>query len=204
MKSGTFKLLLMLFAGGAALTALLFASPRDLQPQVAIVERPTPQHPVEIRPTKGTPKVLTTLTNHAGATALVSCSSCHATTKPDRTTRSASQLDKFHQGMKFDHGDQSCLNCHNESDYDTLKLANGSAVEYSQVMQLCGQCHGPQLRDYQMGLHGGMNGHWDLTRGPRTRNSCTHCHDPHAPAYPTVKPVLPPKDRIAIPHSSSH
>jgi len=67
------------------------------------------------------------------------------------------------------------------------------------VMTLCSQCHGPQRRDYNMGLHGGMNGYWDLTKGGRTRNTCINCHDPHAPAFPLVMPVLPPKDRISVP-----
>jgi hypothetical protein len=132
----------------------------------------------------------------------VSCSSCHATTTPNRAILSGGQLEKFHQGLIYSHGSQSCLNCHNESNYDALRLANGDSVDYVDVMTLGGQCHGPQLRDYQRGLHGGMNGHWDLTRGPRTRNNCINCHDPHAPAFPMVQPVFPPRDRVAIPKKS--
>jgi formate-dependent nitrite reductase cytochrome c552 subunit len=64
-----------------------------------------------------------------------------------------------------------------------------------EAMRLCAQCHGPQYRDYKRGSHGGMTGHWDLSRGERTRNNCVDCHDPHAPAYPGTTPVLPPRDR---------
>jgi hypothetical protein len=64
------------------------------------------------------------------------------------------------------------------------------------VMDLCGQCHGPQARDYAHGAHGGMTGYWDLSRGPRERNNCIDCHDPHAPAFPKVRPVFAPKDRF--------
>ena len=39
-----------------------------------------------------------------------------------------------------------------------------------------------------------MTGHWDLTKGPRKRNHCTTCHDPHAPAFPKMLPVFKPLD----------
>ena len=55
--------------------------------------------------------------------------------------------------------------------------------------------------DLERGLHGGMNGHWDLTRGGRTRNTCVNCHDPHTPKFPQVLPVLSPRDRVAVPHT---
>jgi hypothetical protein len=48
-----------------------------------------------------------------------------------------------------------------------------------------------------------MNGHWDLTRGGRTRNTCINCHDPHAPAFPLVMPVLPPRDRVSVQKSTA-
>lgn len=172
-------------------------APSDAPSQTIISN--VPLHPVIIRPGPETPRILTTQTNYAGEIARASCSSCHTTTTPNRNTASSAQLLKFHQGMTYAHGNQSCLNCHNETDYDSLRLANGSSLPYADVMKLCGQCHGPQLRDYEMGLHGGMNGYWDRTRGPRTRNNCVDCHDPHNPAYPVVQPVLPPKDRIAVP-----
>jgi hypothetical protein len=64
------------------------------------------------------------------------------------------------------------------------------------AMTLCAQCHGPQFRDYQNGSHGGMNGHWDLSRGPRLRNHCVDCHDPHVPQVLPVHPAPGPKDRF--------
>jgi hypothetical protein len=42
-----------------------------------------------------------------------------------------------------------------------------------------------------------MSGHWDTTRGSRERRTCTDCHDPHAPAYPTLAPIFPPRDAAA-------
>jgi hypothetical protein len=78
-------------------------------------------------------------------------------------------------------------------------MADSRPVEFTAVMTLCSQCHGPQRRDYDMGLHGGMTGHWDLAKGGRSRNTCINCHDPHAPAFPLVMPVFPPRDRISVP-----
>jgi hypothetical protein len=159
----------------------------------------TPLHPVIIKKPAGAPKVATGLTNFHGEPVMASCASCHATTTPNREIRAASDLKKFHQGLKYAHGELSCLSCHNADNYEKLRRADSRSVEFADSMTLCSQCHGPQRRDYDMGLHGGMNGHWDLRRGGRTRNTCINCHDPHAPAFPLVMPVLPPHDRISVP-----
>lgn len=172
-------------------------------PSLASDEQPGP-FAVTIRKPAGPPRVATGQTNLHGKAVTVSCSSCHATTTPNRDIRSGEQLLKFHQGLHYVHGSQSCLSCHNENDYDTLRLADGTALAYTDVMTLCGQCHGPQLRDYQRGLHGGMNGYWDLNRGSRTRNNCIHCHDPHAPDFPLVQPVFPPRDRLPVAREVDH
>jgi cytochrome c553 len=143
-----------------------------------------------------------------GNAVMISCGTCHDTRNPDFTNNDASKLDEFHQGLKYAHGSQTCLSCHNPDDYNTLKRADGQRLDFNQSMLLCAQCHGPQYRDYQNGSHGGMTGHWDLRQGPRERNSCTDCHDPHHPAYPEVMPVFPPKPVIGEvklpPHGSPH
>lgn len=100
----------------------------------------------------------------------------------------------MHRGLVVRHGDVGCLACHDPGDYDSLRRPDGISVPFQEVMQVCGQCHGPQTRDYRHGSHGGMTGFWDLSRGDRVRNGCTDCHDPHAPAYPRVLPVFPPRD----------
>ena len=149
-------------------------------------------HVVQVRRPAGSPRVTTGKVDLQGQPVTVSCASCHATTKPDPSTRSSAALNEFHQKLQFNHGDLSCLSCHNAGNYDTLRRADGTSIGYPDVMDLCGQCHGPQLRDYRNGAHGGMTGHWDLTRGGRERNNCIDCHDPHTPKYPVVQPVFPP------------
>lgn len=154
------------------------------------------RHPVTIRKPDGAPVLQTDELDAMGKPVFVACSTCHTVREPDTTVRSAEVLDEFHQGLTFKHGDMSCLTCHNRDDYDTLRMADGTAVSYPNVMNLCAQCHGTQARDYNNGAHGGMTGHWDLTRGPRQRNSCIDCHDAHAPKYPTLSPVFRPRDRF--------
>jgi formate-dependent nitrite reductase cytochrome c552 subunit len=162
-----------------------------------------PRFAVVINRPAGAPQVATGLTNFQGQPVFASCSSCHTSTKPNLDNRSSADLDQFHQGLKYNHGNLSCLSCHNSQNYEALRLADTRSVEFSDSMTLCSQCHGPQRRDYDRGLHGGMNGHWDLTRGGRTRNTCINCHDPHAPAFPLVMPGLSPRDRISVPQTHS-
>ncbi len=152
--------------------------------------------PVIIRHPEGPPIVDSGMLDFHGQSVMIACSTCHATQPPNTQTRTTADLDQFHKGLHVAHGNLSCLSCHNQNDYDSLRLADGTRLEFRDVMQLCAQCHGPQARDYQNGAHGGMTGHWDLSRGPRQRNNCIDCHDPHVPAYPTVRPVFPPIDRF--------
>jgi hypothetical protein len=139
-----------------------------------------------------------------GRTGTVACSTCHSVREPNLANRIPADLDQFHQSMQFAHGDLACYACHNPADADTLHLADGSVIEYPDLMTLCAQCHGSQTRDYQHGAHGGMNGYWDLSRGPRNRNHCIDCHDPHVPRFPSMTPTFKPKDRFLEPDAPSH
>lgn len=143
----------------------------------------------------GLGRIETELRDVNGQPIAVSCSTCHSA-RYAPMIRAAEQLDEFHGGLAFDHGELVCGQCHDADDRDQLRLANGETLPFTHVIEVCGQCHGPQYRDYKKGTHGGMQGYWDLSRGPRTRNNCVHCHDPHAPAYPTVTPEPPPRDTL--------
>ena len=152
-------------------------------------------HPVTIRKPDIHPLVATGELDAHGKPVMVACATCHDNRDPNYQANSGA-LEEFHQGLKYDHGNQSCLSCHNSEDYNTLKQADGRAIPLNESMTLCSQCHALQHRDYQNGMHGGMTGYWDLTRGGRTRNTCIDCHDPHHPKFPTVTPVFPPKPVI--------
>ena len=164
---------------------------------ISIRAQNTSKFPVTIRKPEPPAGVATGLVDHHGNAVLLECRSCHDIRKPDLKLAASAQLNEFHQGLVFDHGQLACASCHNAGDgYTTLHLADGSAVEYADTMTLCAQCHGPQFRDYQHGSHGGMTGYWDLSRGPRTRNHCIDCHDPHSPQFPVVLPARGPNDRF--------
>lgn len=155
-------------------------------------------YPTIINTPPGTPRLSTGEFDAFGQPITVSCSTCHTLREPNVQNAATSDLNEFHQGLTFAHnnGQVSCLSCHNSDDYDTLKLANGTAIDFTDVMTLCSQCHGPKYRDYTNGAHGGMNGYWDLNKGARTRNNCVDCHDPHAPAFPHMMPTFKPLDRF--------
>lgn len=161
-------------------------------------------YPTEIHKPDGPPMVVTNLYSLVGQPVMASCSACHTTRVPNRDNRSGADLNEFHQELVFQHGNLACLSCHNPGDYDSLRLADGTKVEYADVMNLCAQCHGTQYRDYQHGAHGGMNGHWNLEKGGRYRNNCIDCHDPHAPAYQGVLPAPHSNDRFLTPRKPSH
>jgi hypothetical protein len=165
-------------------------------PAVEPAAVPKKLHPVVIRVPDGPPMIATGEKDLHGNPIKVRCATCHALQKPNMTLNDGKDLTLFHQGLKLQHGGLTCVSCHNPNNYDELRLADGRPLPYRDVMQLCGQCHGPQLRDYTHGAHGGMTGYWDLSKGPRQRNNCIDCHDPHAPTYPKVQPVFPPRDRF--------
>jgi len=174
-------------------------------PTVVAGKSSAPKFPTTILAPPIPQGVQTSLTNPHGDAVSLDCKSCHAVREPDRTTANVEKLDQFHQGLHFTHGTLKCVSCHNTDDgYSTLHLADGTAIEFADSMTLCAQCHGTQHTDYQHGAHGGMTGYWDLTRGPRVRNHCLHCHDPHTPKYPVVQPVAPPRDRFAPADANAH
>lgn len=140
----------------------------------------------------------------------VPCLTCHSLRAERQSLRDGKlpekpeELQAFHVGMVFQHGDNRCSSCHVPDRADQLHLANGEKIPTSEAIRLCAQCHGTQWRNYQHGAHGGMTGYWDLSRGPRARNHCVECHDPHAPKYVGGLPVLEPRDRRPLATKEGH
>jgi hypothetical protein len=131
-----------------------------------------------------------------GKPARVPCMTCHATVGAQPENQQARHLPGFHQGINLVHGDLTCRSCHKVPGFEDLVRADGTPIPYAQAMTLCGQCHARRVTEYENGAHGGMTGSWDLSRGPRARNHCLDCHDPHAPA---VGPVLPAPRHVRRP-----
>lgn len=117
---------------------------------------------------------------HEESKASVKCESCHtATTRPQ------------HANIVLHHAEdqRGCLDCHDADDRDVLRLANGTKVTFEESFKLCGQCHGTQLRDWKIGLHGRRTGSWN---GRREYRLCVHCHWPHAPKFQPMAPAPRP------------
>ncbi|MFO1491759.1 MAG: hypothetical protein U1F87_12805 [Kiritimatiellia bacterium] len=190
----------------AALCALLASSCGEgraaASPPAVPVYKPAARFTTTTRIPAPAPAVIVA-TNETGVITSVQCGTCHATRTPNPLAAAAADLDLFHQGLAIAHGGLTCLSCHDASNYDQFKLASGLSANHDTLMTLCAQCHGPQMRDYNHGAHGGMSGHWDLSTGGRVRNSCLACHDPHVPKYQGALPAPPPVDRFMQTHSGA-
>ena len=117
------------------------------------------------------------------------CSECHADLETNPVRR---ELEEMHDDIEFKHDEENrwCLDCHDADNRDMLHSAGGELIDYKESYKLCGQCHGPKLRDWQAGIHGRRTGQWN---GQKQYLLCAHCHDPHSPKYKSMKPEPPPK-----------
>ena len=111
------------------------------------------------------------------------CSQCHGDMEPNPERR---QLDA-HEDIVLQHDEENrwCLDCHDAQNRDKLHLAGGQLLDFSESYRLCGQCHGPKLRDWENGAHGRRTGSWN---GQKKYLLCAHCHNPHSPRYQKIKP----------------
>ena len=99
-------------------------------------------------------------------------------------------------------GNLWCLDCHDNEDRDKLVNLSGDLLTFNDSHLLCGGCHGPKLRDWDLGIHGSTTGYWDIPRdeGETTvRKLCVECHPPHSPAFASMMPLAGPVPRVAGP-----
>lgn len=102
-------------------------------------------------------------------------------------------------------GNLWCLDCHDAEDRDKLVKLNGELLTFNESHLLCGECHGPKLRDWDRGIHGATTGYWDMSRDEdesTTRKLCVECHLPHSPAFAAMTPMAGPVTRIDGPGGS--
>lgn len=158
------------------------------------------RHPVVVENPPGVGTLDTGLRDASGARIGVECATCHAAgVGPAFADREGAPAGFHTVELRHGEGALTCDSCHDPDDRTRLRLANGQTLEIGDVVSLCGQCHGTQYRSFRHGAHGGARGYWDLSQGPRIRNSCVACHPAHAPAYPLVAPAPPPNDRFLPP-----
>jgi hypothetical protein len=115
------------------------------------------------------------------------CSDCHEGQETDPRRREL----EAHEDIVLHHAEQNrwCLDCHDAGNRDMLHLADGELVDFKESYKLCGQCHGPKLRDWRNGVHGKRTGYWN---GQKEYLLCVHCHNPHSPRFQRLKPEPPP------------
>lgn len=92
-----------------------------------------------------------------------------------------------------------CLDCHSAEDRNSLHKLNGELLTFNQSQLLCGQCHGPILKDWEFGAHGRTNGYWNRdmdSENMSIRMLCVECHIPHSPAFANRMPKPGPVPRI--------
>jgi len=123
------------------------------------------------------------------------CMDCHADLEPNPNRR---KLEDFHEDIILRHDEKNrwCLDCHDERDRNRLRLASGKTIPFEESYRLCGQCHGPNLRDWKAGVHGKRTGRWDGKS--RRYLLCVHCHNPHHPKFPLIQamPTPIPPDKL--------
>jgi hypothetical protein len=116
------------------------------------------------------------------------CSECHKEMKPNPTRR---ELKDEHADIVLNHaqGQRWCLDCHDITNRDRLRLVSGEKIGFEESFRLCGQCHGDKYRDWKVGVHGKRTGMWN---GEKQYLLCVHCHNPHDPRYKPIPPMPPP------------
>jgi hypothetical protein len=122
------------------------------------------------------------------------CSTCHQYKPPDPTPR---KLAMAHPELNHGNGRFWCLSCHDAENRDQLHNFRGEGVPFEQAHLVCGQCHGPQHRDWHFGAHGKRVGNW---QGEREILNCPACHNPHQPAFAPRAPKPPPPVRAGLQH----
>ena len=124
------------------------------------------------------------------------CDDCHRLIAPDPA--SPRHLAE-HAALRFAHFEaiQQCQLCHDPQNMNTLKLLDGRSSSFDASEQVCGQCHGEKLRDFQIAAHGKVVGSF---LGVKYRYTCTECHDAHAPRRErVVASAAPPFPALGIP-----
>jgi hypothetical protein len=107
-------------------------------------------------------------------------------------------------------GNLWCLDCHDNDDRDKLVGLDGGLLTFNQSHLLCGGCHGPKLRDWDLGIHGSTTGYWDMSRDDgetSVRKLCVECHLPHNPVFASMMPLPGPVPRVDGPgakHEAHH
>ncbi len=120
----------------------------------------------------------------------MSCNECHSKIVPGLVAKKSVPQ---HPDIVLAHGiNDTCLNCHDKYSREWLRSPSFERIDFAESEKLCASCHATQFRDWNIGVHGRLNGYWDKTRGEQTKLTCVACHNPHAPGFKSVEPAPAP------------
>lgn len=139
-----------------------------------------------------------------GDTSGLTCYACHDAKKQvvvHLDTNGHPVLPPEHKDLVMRHGrnnrNDHCFNCHDPQNLEQLRApGTKEPLKLTESSRLCGSCHGPTYRDWELGIHGRVSGYWNRQLGAVTRQDCTSCHDPHNPEFPSMKPGPGPQPRV--------
>ena len=117
----------------------------------------------------------------------IRCALCHLPRLPKRLLI---KINKSHSKVTMQHGPKGfhqCKTCHDPDKMNTLRTPTGKVVSFDQSYLICATCHVQQARDWAGGAHGKRLKTW---RGVRAIQSCTACHNPHAPKLGKTLPKM--------------
>jgi hypothetical protein len=141
---------------------------------------------------------------HEGATR-VDCNGCHNPNLPGGMVLDCTECHEregvrelmpsrtAHLSVELSHPSgayRNCLTCHAPENPGQLVLRDGTRATLDEAYRLCRGCHFMQGTDWANGAHGKRLAGW---AGERTILSCTGCHNPHDPRFPSRRPVTFPK-----------
>ncbi len=123
------------------------------------------------------------------------CDECHDSEESFNSKIRPMAKDKDHESITTFHPEKKddpnfwCNNCHASKNYNKLILQSEEKISFNESYRLCGQCHGPTLKDWKNNIHGKVVGGW---LNNKKQHSCTSCHNAHDPKMKQVDPIPEP------------
>ncbi len=121
------------------------------------------------------------------------CTQCHDYRETDLTERLLVPV--HYNEINHGRGTFWCHTCHDPDEINSLQVLNGHNVSFDEAWKVCGQCHQAHEEDWHYGAHGKRTRSW---QGEPIRYNCTHCHNPHDPAFMRRKPSPPSPVRAGL------
>ena len=118
------------------------------------------------------------------------CARCHQPDQEPYRDEGLAPGRDAHWDIAVHHaGDMDCFSCHKKENPAALVSVIDQDATLDTAYLHCGSCHQNQFDSWLGGAHGKRLTGWN---GVRVIQNCTECHNPHAPARPTVTPVAQP------------